>query len=185
MKICYMYTEKSYDYLGSIILDALSDNNDLMYFQDDKISEIIDAGGRTITVTVMPSFLYDHICKWYVITMCLILTGTSIGKCVIQVGNKCCIPCTKYLMSSDVGIFMSPTLNRHKRIILYMVYLSARSRTWFSFITFSFVTILQLRKMSSLYMYWFMLVIWTSVWPFINRKLYILANTWRWIDIFC
>nr|XP_022313968.1 syntenin-1-like [Crassostrea virginica]XP_022313969.1 syntenin-1-like [Crassostrea virginica]XP_022313970.1 syntenin-1-like [Crassostrea virginica] len=31
--------------------------------KDDDISEIIDAGGRTITVTIMPSFLYDHICK--------------------------------------------------------------------------------------------------------------------------
>ncbi|XP_062589676.1 syntenin-1-like [Saccostrea cucullata] len=31
--------------------------------KDDKIGDIIDAGGRTITVTIMPSFLYDHICK--------------------------------------------------------------------------------------------------------------------------
>lgn len=31
--------------------------------KDDGIGEIIDAGGRTITVTIMPSFLYDHICK--------------------------------------------------------------------------------------------------------------------------
>lgn len=35
--------------------------------QDDGIGEIIDAGGRTITVTIMPSFLYDHICKWWVL----------------------------------------------------------------------------------------------------------------------
>ncbi|XP_052088557.1 syntenin-1-like [Mytilus californianus] len=31
--------------------------------KDDKISEIIDAGGRTITITLMPSFLYEHIVK--------------------------------------------------------------------------------------------------------------------------
>lgn len=31
--------------------------------KDDQITEIIDAGGRTITVTIMPSFLYDHIVK--------------------------------------------------------------------------------------------------------------------------
>ncbi|KAK3089823.1 hypothetical protein FSP39_006813 [Pinctada imbricata] len=31
--------------------------------KDDKIGDIIDAGGRSITVTIMPSFLYDHICK--------------------------------------------------------------------------------------------------------------------------
>ena len=33
-------------------------------FQDDKVSEIIDAAGRTVTVTIMPSFLYEHIVKW-------------------------------------------------------------------------------------------------------------------------
>ena len=31
--------------------------------KDDKISEIIDAGGRTVTATLMPSFLYEHIVK--------------------------------------------------------------------------------------------------------------------------
>ncbi|XP_063399018.1 syntenin-1-like [Mytilus trossulus] len=31
--------------------------------KDDKISEIIDAGGRSITITLMPSFLYEHIVK--------------------------------------------------------------------------------------------------------------------------
>lgn len=31
--------------------------------KDEQISAIIDAGGRTVTVTVMPSFLYDHIVK--------------------------------------------------------------------------------------------------------------------------
>lgn len=31
--------------------------------KDDQITEIIDAGGRTITVTIMPCFLYDHIVK--------------------------------------------------------------------------------------------------------------------------
>ena len=27
----------------------------------------MDAGGRTITITVMPSVIYDHIVKWYVL----------------------------------------------------------------------------------------------------------------------
>ncbi|XP_076440227.1 syntenin-1-like [Babylonia areolata] len=31
--------------------------------KDSEIGEIIDAGGRTITVTIMPSFLYDHVVK--------------------------------------------------------------------------------------------------------------------------
>lgn len=31
--------------------------------KDSEIGEIIDAGGRTITVTVMPSFLYEHVVK--------------------------------------------------------------------------------------------------------------------------
>lgn len=31
--------------------------------KDSEIGEIIDAGGRTITVTIMPSFLYDHVIK--------------------------------------------------------------------------------------------------------------------------
>ncbi|KAK7484068.1 hypothetical protein BaRGS_00024680 [Batillaria attramentaria] len=31
--------------------------------KDSEIGEIIDAGGRTITVTIMPSFLYEHIVK--------------------------------------------------------------------------------------------------------------------------
>lgn len=31
--------------------------------KDDAISEIIDAGGRTVTITVMPSVIYDHIVK--------------------------------------------------------------------------------------------------------------------------
>ena len=33
-------------------------------FQDKEIGAVIDAGGRTITVTVMPSVIYDHIVKW-------------------------------------------------------------------------------------------------------------------------
>lgn len=31
--------------------------------KDSEIGEIIDAGGRTITVTIMPSFLYEHVIK--------------------------------------------------------------------------------------------------------------------------
>lgn len=31
--------------------------------KDSEIGEIIDAGGRTVTVTIMPSFLYDHVVK--------------------------------------------------------------------------------------------------------------------------
>lgn len=31
--------------------------------KDTEIGEIIDAGGRTITITIMPSFLYEHVVK--------------------------------------------------------------------------------------------------------------------------
>lgn len=49
-------------YMYKIIMIKLNYHN--FNLQDDDIGEIIDAGGRTITVTIMPSFLYDHICKW-------------------------------------------------------------------------------------------------------------------------
>ena len=36
----------------------------LTVLQDSEIGEIIDNGDRTITVTIMPSFLYEHVVKW-------------------------------------------------------------------------------------------------------------------------
>lgn len=39
-------------------------NDCIILSQDKEIGDIIDSCGKTVTVTVMPSVIYDHIVKW-------------------------------------------------------------------------------------------------------------------------
>lgn len=38
----------------------------VLVLQDNNIKEILEKGGQTITLTIIPTFIYEHMIKWYV-----------------------------------------------------------------------------------------------------------------------
>lgn len=38
----------------------------LLFLQDNQIKEILEKGSQTITLTIIPTFIFEHMIKWYV-----------------------------------------------------------------------------------------------------------------------
>ena len=59
-----------------------------LVLQDKDIKDILEKGGQTISLTIIPTFIFEHMIKWYVqVILSLLLNFQKSDQLVISPNN--------------------------------------------------------------------------------------------------